>query len=121
MHSGQASPGQLASSYPALGRLESGHCAMLRRQHVSHLRELHRRTRDMFMRLMDGPKHFRRRRKFGVCHPVLLFTLPTHHFGFPIYHAPIVEQRPPSTFGPLAECGWGLCAFLRTTVEGGNP
>ena len=162
MHSGQALPALLASSYPALGRLELRHCAVLRRQRasqlvtapplpraiavpevlhtihnmrdilrrraiaaaadgVAYLRELHRRARDMFMRLTDGPKRFRRRCKLRLRRSVLLVRLPAHHFGSPIHHAPIAEQRPPPAFRLLAKCGRVLCASLRITAEGGNP
>jgi hypothetical protein len=162
MHSGQALPRLLASSYPALGRLESGRRTVLRRQRaaqidsapllpraiaipealhtvhdmrdifrrraiaaaadgVADLRELHRRARDLFMRLADGPKRFRRRGKLRLCRPVLLFRLPAHHFGSPIHHAPIMEQRSLAIFGPLAECGGDLYVFLRITLEGDNP
>jgi hypothetical protein len=162
MRSGQASPGQLASSYPTLGRRESGRRAVLCRQRASQidsspplpraiaipeplhtvhdmrdilrrraiatatdgvadLRELHRRARDLFMRLTDGPKRFRRRRKLRLCRPVLLFRLPAHHFGSPIHHTPLVGQRLPAPFGPLAEWGGILCIFLRITLEGDNP
>lgn len=87
---------------------------------VAYPRELYRRARDMFMRLINGPER-RRRGEFRLCHPTLLLRLPALHFGSPMYHAPSVEQRLPPMFGPSAECEWNRYALLRITAEGVNP